>query len=159
MHVAERARMLMLKRPHVLVLMAADPCGTPQVFWGGGTVALAAAEENFHVLKCRPTDRLEDGTVSGVAGRYGMGGAWGIPGIRTASVRAQGMPAVTCPRAMSPMPPGAELRPYRLIPCVGLPAGPLPGHHLHQARPQHAGQAGRHPQGSGGSSAPFRLAS
>ncbi|EFJ44557.1 hypothetical protein VOLCADRAFT_64703 [Volvox carteri f. nagariensis] len=35
-----------------------------KVFWGGGTVALATSEDNFHVLKCRPSDRLEDGTVA-----------------------------------------------------------------------------------------------
>ncbi|KAG2483027.1 hypothetical protein HYH03_018058 [Edaphochlamys debaryana] len=35
-----------------------------KVFWGGGTVALATSEENFHVLKCNPADRLEDGTVA-----------------------------------------------------------------------------------------------
>eukprot|EP00899_Mesostigma_viride_P007506 jgi/Mesvir1/16757/Mv15130-RA.2 len=34
-----------------------------KVFWGGGTVALAAASSNFHVLKCNPYERMEDGTV------------------------------------------------------------------------------------------------
>jgi molybdenum cofactor sulfurtransferase len=34
------------------------------VFWGGGTVALATSSDHFHVLKCRPSDKLEDGTVS-----------------------------------------------------------------------------------------------
>jgi hypothetical protein len=36
----------------------------PQLFWGGGTVALATSNDNFHVLKCRPADKLEDGTVN-----------------------------------------------------------------------------------------------
>jgi len=35
-----------------------------KVFWGGGTVALATSRENFHVLKCKPSDKLEDGTVA-----------------------------------------------------------------------------------------------
>lgn len=35
-----------------------------KTFWGGGSVALATSKENFHVLKCRPSDRLEDGTVA-----------------------------------------------------------------------------------------------
>lgn len=34
------------------------------MFWGGGSVALATSADDFHVLKCRPSDRLEDGTVS-----------------------------------------------------------------------------------------------
>lgn len=34
------------------------------MFWGGGSVALATSSDNFHVLKCRPSERLEDGTVS-----------------------------------------------------------------------------------------------
>ena len=36
----------------------------PQHFWGGGTVSLATSSDNFHVLKCRPADKLEDGTVN-----------------------------------------------------------------------------------------------
>lgn len=35
-----------------------------KVFWGGGTVALATSSDNFHVLKCKPSDKLEDGTVA-----------------------------------------------------------------------------------------------
>eukprot|EP00803_Ostreobium_quekettii_P001179 evm.model.scf_2321.2 EVM.evm.TU.scf_2321.2 scf_2321:18238-20607(-) len=35
-----------------------------KVFWGGGSVALATSRDNFHILKCRPSDRLEDGTVA-----------------------------------------------------------------------------------------------
>jgi len=35
-----------------------------KLFWGGGSVALATSKDNFHVLKCRPSDRLEDGTVA-----------------------------------------------------------------------------------------------
>lgn len=35
-----------------------------KVFWAGGSVALATSGDNFHVLKCRPSDRLEDGTVA-----------------------------------------------------------------------------------------------
>ena len=35
-----------------------------KVFWAGGSVALATSHDNFHVLKCRPTERLEDGTVA-----------------------------------------------------------------------------------------------
>mmetsp|Transcript_24514 Transcript_24514/g.58276 ORF Transcript_24514/g.58276 Transcript_24514/m.58276 type:complete len:692 (-) Transcript_24514:359-2434(-) len=35
-----------------------------KVFWGGGSVSLATSADNFHVLKCKPSERLEDGTVS-----------------------------------------------------------------------------------------------
>jgi selenocysteine lyase/cysteine desulfurase len=35
-----------------------------KTFWGGGTVALAASSDDFHVLKCRPSDKFEDGTLS-----------------------------------------------------------------------------------------------
>eukprot|EP00884_Botryococcus_braunii_P001647 jgi/Botrbrau1/11483/Bobra.0360s0010.1 len=35
-----------------------------KVFWGGGTVSLATSADDFHVLKCRPCERLEDGTVA-----------------------------------------------------------------------------------------------
>lgn len=35
-----------------------------KVFWAGGSVALATSKDNFHTLKCKPTDRLEDGTVA-----------------------------------------------------------------------------------------------
>eukprot|EP00892_Ulva_mutabilis_P009776 jgi/Ulvmu1/7170/UM034_0078.1 len=35
-----------------------------KVFWGGGTVALATSSDDFHVLKCAPSDKLEDGTVA-----------------------------------------------------------------------------------------------
>eukprot|EP01023_Acetabularia_acetabulum_P007645 TRINITY_DN13364_c0_g2_i1.p1 TRINITY_DN13364_c0_g2~~TRINITY_DN13364_c0_g2_i1.p1 ORF type:complete len:803 (-),score=148.34 TRINITY_DN13364_c0_g2_i1:249-2657(-) len=35
-----------------------------KVFWGGGTVSLATSKDNFHVFKCRPSDKLEDGTVA-----------------------------------------------------------------------------------------------
>lgn len=35
-----------------------------KVFWGGGSVSLAVARDNFHVLKCEPAERLEDGTVA-----------------------------------------------------------------------------------------------
>lgn len=34
------------------------------MFWGGGSVALATSADDFHVLKCRPSERLEDGTVN-----------------------------------------------------------------------------------------------
>ena len=34
-----------------------------KTFWGGGTVALAASSNDFHVLKCRPSDKFEDGTL------------------------------------------------------------------------------------------------
>lgn len=34
-----------------------------KVFFGGGTVALATSSDDFHVFKCRPSDKLEDGTV------------------------------------------------------------------------------------------------
>lgn len=47
-----------------------------QAYWGGGSVALATSSDNFHVLKCRPADRLEDGTVNFldiVALRHGFG--------------------------------------------------------------------------------------
>lgn len=35
-----------------------------KVFWGGGSVSLATSDNNFHVLKCKPSERLEDGTIS-----------------------------------------------------------------------------------------------
>eukprot|EP00798_Chlamydomonas_sp_ICE-L_P024132 gene24132-9714_t len=35
-----------------------------KVFWGGGTVALSTSKDDFHVLKCRPSDKMEDGTLS-----------------------------------------------------------------------------------------------
>ena len=35
-----------------------------KVFWGGGTVAIATSSDNFHVLKCKPSDKFEDGTVA-----------------------------------------------------------------------------------------------
>lgn len=35
-----------------------------KTFWGGGTVELATSAEPFHVLKCRPSDKFEDGTVA-----------------------------------------------------------------------------------------------
>eukprot|EP00192_Tetraselmis_astigmatica_P006998 CAMPEP_0117665662 /NCGR_PEP_ID=MMETSP0804-20121206/9940_1 /TAXON_ID=1074897 /ORGANISM="Tetraselmis astigmatica, Strain CCMP880" /LENGTH=786 /DNA_ID=CAMNT_0005473111 /DNA_START=68 /DNA_END=2428 /DNA_ORIENTATION=- len=35
-----------------------------KVFWGGGSVALATSADNFHVLKCQPAERLEDGTIA-----------------------------------------------------------------------------------------------
>jgi molybdenum cofactor sulfurtransferase len=35
-----------------------------KTFWGGGTVSLASSSSDFHVLKCRPSDKFEDGTVS-----------------------------------------------------------------------------------------------
>ncbi|GMH33807.1 hypothetical protein BSKO_01641 [Bryopsis sp. KO-2023] len=35
-----------------------------KVFWAGGSVALATSKDNFHTFKCRPSDRLEDGTVA-----------------------------------------------------------------------------------------------
>lgn len=34
------------------------------MFWGGGSVALATSADDFHVLKCRPSERMEDGTVA-----------------------------------------------------------------------------------------------
>eukprot|EP00878_Enallax_costatus_P013939 GHUV01014576.1.p1 GENE.GHUV01014576.1~~GHUV01014576.1.p1 ORF type:complete len:479 (+),score=157.31 GHUV01014576.1:163-1437(+) len=35
-----------------------------KTFWGGGAVSLATSSDDFHVLKCRPADKLEDGTVN-----------------------------------------------------------------------------------------------
>lgn len=35
-----------------------------KTFWGGGAVSLATSGDDFHVLKCRPADKLEDGTVN-----------------------------------------------------------------------------------------------
>lgn len=35
-----------------------------KLFWGGGAVSLATSSADFHVLKCRPADKLEDGTVN-----------------------------------------------------------------------------------------------
>ena len=34
-----------------------------KTFWGGGTVALASSTADFHVLKCRASDKFEDGTL------------------------------------------------------------------------------------------------
>ncbi|GIL62185.1 hypothetical protein Vafri_16451 [Volvox africanus] len=56
-----------------------------KVFWGGGTVALATSEDNFHVLKCRPSDRLEDGTVAFldvIAVKHGLNMIQKLGGIR-----------------------------------------------------------------------------
>ncbi|GFR48351.1 hypothetical protein Agub_g10238 [Astrephomene gubernaculifera] len=56
-----------------------------KVFWGGGTVALATSEDNFHVLKCRPSDRLEDGTVAFldvIAVKHGLRALERLGGIR-----------------------------------------------------------------------------
>jgi molybdenum cofactor sulfurtransferase len=55
------------------------------VFWGGGTVALATSEDNFHVLKCKPSDRLEDGTVAFldiIAVKHGLASVQRLGGIR-----------------------------------------------------------------------------
>ena len=35
-----------------------------KAYWGGGSVSLATSADDFHVLKCSPQDRLEDGTVN-----------------------------------------------------------------------------------------------
>ncbi|KAL6757710.1 pyridoxal phosphate-dependent transferase [Haematococcus lacustris] len=35
-----------------------------KVFWGGGSIALATSSDNFHVFKCKPSEKMEDGTVS-----------------------------------------------------------------------------------------------
>ena len=35
-----------------------------KTFWGGGTVALASSAADFHVLKCKPSDKFEDGTLA-----------------------------------------------------------------------------------------------
>ncbi|KAI8471501.1 MAG: pyridoxal phosphate-dependent transferase [Monoraphidium minutum] len=35
-----------------------------RTFWGGGSVSLATSHSDFRVLKCRPSDMLEDGTVA-----------------------------------------------------------------------------------------------
>ncbi|KAG2427700.1 hypothetical protein HYH02_014532 [Chlamydomonas schloesseri] len=56
-----------------------------KVFWGGGTVALATSEDNFHVLKCKPSDRLEDGTVAFldvIAVKHGIAMMNSLGGIR-----------------------------------------------------------------------------
>jgi len=47
-----------------LILRVDDIDILRKVFWAGGSVALATSHNNFHVLKCRPTERLEDGTVA-----------------------------------------------------------------------------------------------
>jgi molybdenum cofactor sulfurtransferase len=47
-----------------LIVRADAAAELEKVFWGGGTVALATSADDFHVLKCRPSDRLEDGTVA-----------------------------------------------------------------------------------------------
>lgn len=66
-----------------------------KVFWGGGSVSLAVAGDDFRVLQCEPTSRLEDGTVAFldiIALKHGFGmleslggmGAvqvWGIAGV------------------------------------------------------------------------------
>lgn len=35
-----------------------------KVFFGGGAVSLVTSADNFHVLKCRPSEKLEDGTLA-----------------------------------------------------------------------------------------------
>lgn len=57
-------------------------------YFSGGTVALASASSDFYVLKCNPSERLEDGTVAfldiaavpyGLEFMESLGGAWGGP--------------------------------------------------------------------------------
>jgi molybdenum cofactor sulfurtransferase len=35
-----------------------------KVFWGGGAVSLATSGDDFHILKYRPSEKFEDGTVA-----------------------------------------------------------------------------------------------
>ena len=61
------------------------------MFWGGGSVALATSADNFHVLKCRPSERFEDGTVNFLdiaALRHGFALLSNMGGIRAIQVRA-----------------------------------------------------------------------
>lgn len=64
----------------------------PQMFWGGGSVALATSADDFHVLKCRPSERLEDGTVNflDIASlRHGFALMQDLGGINAIQVRAR----------------------------------------------------------------------
>ena len=59
------------------------------IFWGGGTVSLATSADDFRVLKCRPSDRLEDGTVAFLdvaALKHGFAALEGVGG--TVAIRA-----------------------------------------------------------------------
>lgn len=47
-----------------LLIRTEDVSLLHKLYWGGGSVALATSTDNFHVLRCKPSDRLEDGTVA-----------------------------------------------------------------------------------------------
>eukprot|EP00976_Prorocentrum_cordatum_P093054 1189212-Prorocentrum_minimum.AAC.1 len=34
-----------------------------KVFFGGGSVSIASSETDFHELQCKPSSKLEDGTI------------------------------------------------------------------------------------------------
>lgn len=56
-----------------------------KLFWGGGAVSLATSSADFHVLKCRPADKLEDGTVNFldiISLKHGFGMIDKLGGIR-----------------------------------------------------------------------------
>jgi selenocysteine lyase/cysteine desulfurase len=81
-----------------------------KMFWGGGSVALATSADDFHVLKCRPSERLEDGTVNFLdiaALHHGFALLKDLGGIRKIQVGA----------------PGGNLRGVSLVP--GLPPPPV----------------------------------
>ena len=62
-----------------------------KVFWGGGTVAVATSSDNFHVLKCKPSDKFEDGTVAFLdilSLKHVFAFAEGLGGITAIQVRA-----------------------------------------------------------------------
>ncbi|KAI8474571.1 MAG: pyridoxal phosphate-dependent transferase [Monoraphidium minutum] len=69
-----------------------------KMFWGGGSVALATSAGDFHVLKCRPSEMLEDGTVSFLdiaALRHGFDLMASLGGIRAIQSHVEAMRAWT----------------------------------------------------------------
>jgi len=69
------------------------------MFWGGGSVALATSADDFHVLKCRPSERLEDGTVNFLdiaALRHGFELMQGLGGITAIQVGGLGVVGCGC---------------------------------------------------------------
>jgi len=72
-----------------LIVRADAAAELEPVFWGGGTVALATSADDFRVLRCRPSDRLEEGTVSfldAAALKHGFAALERVGGMR--AVRA-----------------------------------------------------------------------
>lgn len=69
-----------------------------KMFWGGGSVALATSADDFHVLKCRPSERMEDGTVNFLdiaALPHGFGMISQLGGIRAVQSHVEALRAWT----------------------------------------------------------------